>query len=268
MAEDGGRKVEFPVVFFDGEREMDIGYVAIGPEMQYKPFQLMLAQKIGISPNQISIYFVDRNKSPKPPFSEERRRFPVTGKVNFAAICRMKECSFLAVLKRSRKSRNRRMRHIGGVEFGDCAPEKEVLLMTTPEPRMPKDPPVLLRRNHTASLYTHINPLDLDVLNGRLRSLMVQRNYQAAIMKAITESPRSALDPKLIADLFTAEDGVSTRRMSVEEKVTADEKALCEDCCNAAQEGNTTSFHLCINDTVITRFSTRLGPINRPANYP
>ncbi|KAL2463979.1 Uncharacterized protein Fot_51935 [Forsythia ovata] len=123
---DGGGGNAFPVVFFDGEREMNIGSVNIDGTMQYKSFQLMLSHKIGISPNQISIYLVDQKRNSK---FEDRRRIPITGKVNFALISREKDCCFLVVLKRSRKSRNRRV-GMNGLEFADFLPENDY----TPEP--------------------------------------------------------------------------------------------------------------------------------------
>ncbi|KAM3357384.1 hypothetical protein P3S68_020314 [Capsicum galapagoense] len=102
---EGGAGPEFPVVFYDGEREMNIGSIHIYPLLQFKAFQLMLSQRIGISPNQISIYLCDRKINSK---LEDRRRIPVTGKANFGIICREIDCFFLVVLKRSRKSRNRK----------------------------------------------------------------------------------------------------------------------------------------------------------------
>ncbi|KAG6412140.1 hypothetical protein SASPL_124809 [Salvia splendens] len=142
MVDDG----VFPVAFFDGEREMDIGDVRITPAMDYKSFQLILSEMIGISPNQISIYLVNRRRNRKSPFSDDRRRIPVTGKANFAAICRLKECCFLVILKRSRKSRSRRERMIGGGGADFAA------RIAQPEPHL-----VLLRRSQPAPLCDRIS---------------------------------------------------------------------------------------------------------------
>ncbi|KAL1566105.1 hypothetical protein AAHA92_01748 [Salvia divinorum] len=205
MVDDG----VFPVAFFDGEREMDIGGVRIGPAMDYKSLQLMLSEKIGISPNQISIYLVGRRRSRKSPFADDRRRIPVTGKANFAAICRLKECCFLVVLKRSRKSRSRR----GG--GGDFAAR-----IAQPEPRL-----VLLRRSQPAIARPE---------GGGAESRL----------------PRGGLfDPA-----WLAADGGGGRGGAF----------FCEECWSAERDGGTTSFHHCINDAVVTQFTTRLGPINRP----
>lgn len=89
------------VVFFDGERETSIGNVAVYPSLNYKDFLSILSLKIGISPNQFSVYLAD-GKSP--------RKVPVTSKANFSEISREKDCWFLVVLRRSRDSRARRQR--------------------------------------------------------------------------------------------------------------------------------------------------------------
>ncbi|PIN04001.1 hypothetical protein CDL12_23468 [Handroanthus impetiginosus] len=263
MVEGGGGGPAFPVVFFDGEREMNIGDVSINPALEYKPFQLMLSQKIGISPNQISIYLVDRKKNSKSSFSEDRRRIPITGKVNFGSICRQKDCCFLVVLKRSRKSRNRRERMISSVEFADFLPEDE--FPQTPSRPMP-DSLILLRRDQPASFYDQITQSEIDELNGRLQSLRIQaENYQKAMAKGNVNYPELFVDPNLNLDSFPAIDDIhrvnSTKLMMTKNETN---KAFCEECRNAKKDGETASFHHCVNDTVITRFTTRLGPINRP----
>ncbi|KAK4414774.1 hypothetical protein Salat_2584300 [Sesamum alatum] len=270
---EGGGGPAFPVVFFDGEREMNIGDVKINPTLEYKPFQLMLSQKIGISPNQISIYLVDRRNSPKSSFLEDRRRIPITGKVNFGLICRQKDCCFLVVLKRSRKSRNRRERAMNGVEFPDFLTDHE---FSAPSMHTVPENLILLRRNQRVPFYDQITQSELADLNERLQSLRVQReNYQMAMAKGNLSSPNlssgHALDPQLIPHLNM--DSIPkiddwSRVPSPTTVMTNDEtrraKAFCIECANEEKNGSTTSFHPCVNDAVITRLTTRLGPINRP----
>ncbi|KAH6798914.1 hypothetical protein C2S51_035398 [Perilla frutescens var. frutescens] len=234
MVDDAGVSPAFPVSFFDGEREMDIGDVRINPAMDYKSFQLMLSEKIGISPNQISIYLVNRKRSRKSSFSDDRRRIPITGKANFGAICRQKECCFLVVLKRSRKSRSRRERMIGS---GDFARGNE---SSSPAPERL----ILLRRSQPSSFCDRVVQSEVDGLNGQLRELGVRGD---------------AKSPLLIGDSFPAIDSTWLVMKRNEEK-----RGSCEECTHAEKNGGTVSFHPCINDAVITRFTTRLGPINRP----
>lgn len=232
----GGGGPSFPVAFFDGEREMDIGDVRINPAMEYKSFQLMLSGMIGISPNQISIYLVNRKRNRKSQFSDDRRRTPVTGKANFGAICRQKECCFLVILKRSRKSRSRRERTI--TSSGGFACENE----SSPAPVRPvPEQLILLRRSQPASFYHRIARSEVDDLNGRLRRLGVGGDLKS---------------PLLNGGLFPAVD--STWLVT---KKNDGSKVFCEKCTN---NGGAASFHPCINDAVITRFTTGLGPINRP----
>ncbi|KAK6126477.1 hypothetical protein DH2020_039782 [Rehmannia glutinosa] len=260
MVEGGGDGAAFPVVFFDGEREMNIGDVKINPALEYKPFQLMVSRKIGISPNQISIYLVDRKKKPKSPFSEDRRRIPITGKVNFGSLCRQKECCFLVILKRSRKSKNRRDRMINGFGFANFSlengfPPPPVHLMT--------ENLILLQRNQPTPFYDEITPTELDDLthrlkrydlNGRLRSLRGHREkYQMAMAKQYMDSPIFGsdhdLDPNPIVDSFpTNHDSYHVDSTLLVLTENEREKAFCEECWNAEKKGDTTPFHPCVND--------------------
>lgn len=268
---EGGGGPAFPVVFFDGEREMNIGDVKINPTLEYKPFQQMLSQKIGISPNQISIYLVDRKKNPKSPFSEDRRRIPITGKVNFGLICRQKDCCFLVVLKRSRKSRNRRERTINGLEFADFLPENE---FSRPTMHSVPENLILLRRNQQLPFHDQITQSELADLNDRLQSFRVQReNYQMAMAKGNLNSPSFSLDhgldpnpiPNTSMDLVpNIDDWYWVRPGTMMMTNNDTKKAFCEECVKAEKNGSTTSFHPCVNDAVISRFTTRLGPIRRP----
>ncbi|GFP86525.1 hypothetical protein PHJA_000796300 [Phtheirospermum japonicum] len=251
---EGGRGPSFPVVFFDGEREMNIGDVKINPTLEYKPFQLMLSQKIGISPNQISIYLVDRKRNPKAPFTEDRRRIPITGKVNFGLICRQKDCCFLVVLKRSRKSRNRRER-----EFADFLSESN--FSQPPQMRSMPENLVLLRRDQQVPFYDQITQSELADLNDRLQSLRIQReNYQMAMGKGNFDSGHG-MDTDSILRIGDWRAAAPAAAMMMTNNGTR--KVFCEECENAARNGSTTSFHPCVNDAVITRFTPRLGPIER-----
>ncbi|XP_051148344.1 uncharacterized protein LOC127263392 [Andrographis paniculata] len=277
MEEEGGGATAFPVLFYDGERELDIGDVEISPMLEYKPFQQMLSQKIGISPNQISTYLVNRGRNHKSAFAEDRRRFPITGKVNFASICRQRGCSFLVVLKRSRKSRNRRERMLSDAEISDYSPENEF----SPNPAIPVPANlILLRRSPAAPFYDHISQSELDDLNGRLQlrdlngrlqSLWIQNEkYQKAIAKENVNSPnfysKTGFDSNAYLDSFPAIEDLYRVDSTIPATKTEAGKAFCEECWNNAKNNSdTTSFHHCVNDKVITRITTRLPPISRPA---
>ncbi|KAK3226994.1 hypothetical protein Dsin_006856 [Dipteronia sinensis] len=91
----------FPVIFFDGDREINIGNVVVHPSLDYKSLQSTFSRKIGLSPNQFSVFLADRKTS---------RKIPITGKANFSAISREKDCLFLVVMRSSRDSRSRRQK--------------------------------------------------------------------------------------------------------------------------------------------------------------
>lgn len=262
---EGGGGPAFPVVFYDGEREMNIGDVRIYPTLEYKPFQLMLSQKIGISPNQISIYLVDKKKNHKSPFWEERRRIPITGKVNFNLICRQRDCCFLVVLKRSRKSRNRRERTANIIEFGDIH-ENEFF-----PPRIHSVPEnmILLRRNQQLPFYDQITQSELADMSDRLESMRVRGENFRMAMATGNLNPDSS---NFTSDHFF--DSNSVLNLGMDSIPMADDlygfpplttmtnnkikKAFCEECLKEEK------FHHCVNDAVIAPFRTRWGPIRPP----
>lgn len=257
---EGGGSPAFPVVFFDGEKEMNIGEVRVNPTLEYKPFQHMLSQKIGISPNQISIYLVDRRKNPKSPFSEDRRRIPITGKVNFGLICRQKECCFLVVLKRSRKTRNRRERAMGGLEYAELLPGSE---FSRPAMHSLPDNLVLLRRNQQVPYHEQIIQSELTGFNDRLQSLGAQReNYQMAMARGNSTAPyfqSSGMDRG-----HNYDDWNSFHPPKMMMTINDTGKGYCEECVNAKKNGSAPSFHPCVNDAVVIWFTSPVGPICRP----
>ncbi|KZV15639.1 hypothetical protein F511_38639 [Dorcoceras hygrometricum] len=253
---DGAGLTLFAVVFYDGEREMNIGNVQINPALEYKPFQLMLSQMIGISPNQISIYLVDRKKNQALPFTEDRRRIPITGKVNFGLICRQKNCYFLVVLKRSRKSRNRRERIGDIVEYSDCITENQ---FSPPPEHLVPDKLILLRRDQPVQFYDQITQPELSVLNSRLQNLRLQRErYLLAMARGDPNPPNIGSGPDPIRISNPKYFGVPSSMAKSDGA-----KTLCSECVEEKNAG-TPSFHACVRDAVVTRFASRFGPANRP----
>nr|XP_016463125.1 PREDICTED: uncharacterized protein LOC107786187 [Nicotiana tabacum] len=245
---EGGAGPEFPVVFFDGEREMNIGSIRVYPLLEFKAFQLMLSQRIGISPNQISIYLSDRKSSK----FEDRRRIPITGKANFGLIALEKDCFFLVVLKRSRKSRSRKAR----AEFGGFMTENEFPVST---------PPILLRRNQpetnlgfVSPFYDQISQAELENLNDQLQSLKIQKDNNYAMGLA-------QLDPNLMhmSNPYPNSFPRIQDTFPMMTKSSTEKKAICEKC--SGNDGNlkTSTFHHCVNDPVIAGgFRSRFGPVS------
>ncbi|WCJ34199.1 hypothetical protein M5689_015518 [Euphorbia peplus] len=95
-----------PVIFSDGEQESSLGKVSIST-FNFKHFQAAVAEKLGLSSHQFSIYLTNRKN--------RGSRVPVTGKLDFTAVSLTTDCIFLIILKQSRRERRRRTR--GGSEF-------------------------------------------------------------------------------------------------------------------------------------------------------
>ncbi|KAK4371777.1 hypothetical protein RND71_007161 [Anisodus tanguticus] len=238
---EGGAGPEFPVVFFDGEREMNIGSIRVYPMLEFKAFQLMLSQRIGISPNQISIYLCDRKSSK----FEDRRRIPITGKANFGLIAREKDCFFLVVLKRSRKLRNRKA--AAKAEFGGG-------FMT--ENEFPVNNLILLRRTQPEMNLLGFRSPFYDQISPELENLNDNYSVDRYLMHLNNPYPDPDPDPfPRIQDTFP----MMTKNSLMEKKANK-----CVQCKGNNENEKNSGFHHCINDPVIIGgFRSRFGPVRR-----
>eukprot|EP00899_Mesostigma_viride_P001954 jgi/Mesvir1/1175/Mv17672-RA.1 len=98
----------YPVVFNDGEKEMDCGYVGIHNLLTYKRFQSLVSAKTGLGPASFSSVFVCRRSAND---SEKKQKLPINENTNFAIILnqhnpsREKDCHFLVSVRKSKKER-------------------------------------------------------------------------------------------------------------------------------------------------------------------
>lgn len=247
MMENNGNNINdalFPVVFFDGEREIDLGTVLITPSMNFKGFQSVISQKIGISPHQITTYFTPLHQHQH---YHHRRRHPVTNKFNFAAAIPESNSSFfLVVLKRSRRVRRRRPKP---------APEEEEEVFS---PEM--DNFVLLRRNPNPVNFYSGEPEYADYLS---RLMMMKRENERYLMSLNLNSnvySDLSLFPRGNHFGMSSDDGVSSSGGGSENRVV-----FCDVCLNAKMEGKTVSFHWCKNDAVTMMHRSPAGPIGPPS---
>lgn len=244
--------VSFPVVFSDGEREINIGDVLVYPSMEFKNFQSILSQKIGISSHQISI-FLDCPRKARSSM-ETRRRIPVTGKVIFSAILREKDCFFLVVLKRSRRERRRKSRLLHELEEEEESFTPQNIIAPTQKLH-------LLRRNQGAtdqtfsgfvSPYDQIMPLDNSFIgsqfldfNNRLQNLQIQREKYLRSTNSLSISNENY-------------------DFSVTNNRIGRDVIVCEECVKAMTMGKPVPFHWCVYDAVTVGFRSPAGPIARP----
>ena len=254
----GGGVAVFPVAFYDGEREINIGNVRIHPSLDYKTFQSILSQKIGISANQITIYLVEGKRSKFSP--EIHRKILITGKANFSVIAREanKECFFLVVLKRSRRDRRRNKPKQSSVELGEYLPESAFLRPQWPENIL------LLRRNqnqnetdlinsklsdYASPYYNQFAQAELANYNERVHNLLLSReNYVKDV-----SNKQSDLKVQLGLDYFPR----------IEESYKSYNRRLCKDCNN---KDSPAEFHLCVDDQITVGFRSPVGPIAPPYN--
>lgn len=245
----GGGGVSFPVVFFDGERESQIGSVTVYPSMEFKRFQTLLSQKIGISPHQFSVHL----SSP-----ESRRRIPITGKVNFGAISREKNCFFVVVLKRSRRERRRKNHHHHRHDFhyddDDLVlySKANAAAAATDRPPMGRNLPpnvMLLRRDAGIDL-GHRHDQSLSPFSDRIGYEERVLNLQLERERYLMNMGLSGLGPE------PNEAGAAVGRSDV---------VVCEDCVRAKESGEEVGFHWCVYDAVTFGFRSPVGPIARPS---
>ncbi|EPS70429.1 hypothetical protein M569_04334 [Genlisea aurea] len=238
---------EFPLLLFDGERESYVGDITIHPTYEFKPFQFMISGRIGVSPKKFSIYLLDRRTTPTPPFSENRRKIPVTGKVNFGFICNQTGCCFLVVMKRRRQNRCLVVEEAddSSAECDRAADGSNNRIEQQPamQSRMPERLPLQQRHEFMASWQNYL----------------------------ISLSDRSWERRRLNERGFDSLDRRDSRHGSIEAEI-CDAGRLqnsqptvlhCSDCSDS--DADTTSFHCCVNDTIIHGFYKSIfGPISRP----
>ncbi|KAJ0969657.1 hypothetical protein J5N97_022534 [Dioscorea zingiberensis] len=165
----------FPVVFFDGELEVDVGTIYITPSMSFKKLQAAICKRIGVSTHQISTSLVRRRKARASP--DIRRKVPIDDSSDFADIARERDCFILAILRRSRRERRGRARRACIQEMMISSPERTILK---------RNPDLPIRLSDAEGLGFS---LGLCGYANQMVNLQEQRAYHHRY--AIAEKPRS-----------------------------------------------------------------------------
>ncbi|RZS08297.1 hypothetical protein BHM03_00039247 [Ensete ventricosum] len=241
----------FPVVFFDGDREIDIGSILVTPSLGFGKFQAVISQRIGVAPHQISMSLV-RHRNARAS-SDVRRKVPIDETSDLGAIARERDCFVLAVLRRPRRERRGRSRRKNRAGDDGMEGKKEVPEMT------------ILRRNPAGSggLDPPLGGLVPEAMAGmglwdhgtQLRDLQLQREKWLL---------STAMAAALYEPFVVAEDGYAWESRTRAE-VAPPRPAACEACEAARAEGRVPSFHWCVRDAVTFRFRSPVGPIQRPS---
>lgn len=246
----GGASV--PVVFFDGERESDIGSVFVYPTLEFKGFQSIMSRKIGISPHQFSVYLAVGGEGGG---EHQRRKIPITGKFNFAAISREKEDEewfFLVVLKRSRRERRRRTQTQSQREIYE---DEHYASSMSFVQRMSKKVPenvMLLRRNAG---------IESEAFSGFASSFVDRVGFEKRINELHMERERYLMNMGLTRLCLGNEENHSVLS---NEAVIRNGVVVCEECTRADKLGIEIGFHWCVYDAVTFGFKSPAGPIARP----
>ncbi|XP_048559977.1 uncharacterized protein LOC125540408 [Triticum urartu] len=232
------------VVFVDGERSVDLGTVTVQPSLGVRKLQAVVADRVGVAPQQISASLARPRRQRRVPLDE--------GADLAAAVAREGAgCYVLAGLRRSRRDRrggrSRRDRKGAGAGAGPQQP----LLMA---PTMASERTILKRLPSTdlASLAGAASPVaafggwDYE---AQLREL--QRQHEWYMMS--TAAPDPYLLPPLLDDPPAA-------------LWPARPSTPCPDCEAAAALGlREPAFHWCVRDAVTVGFRSPVGPIERPS---
>ncbi|GAB2272121.1 hypothetical protein Dimus_006940 [Dionaea muscipula] len=246
----------YPLVFFDGVTEIELGNVVVSPAMNFKKFQSIVSEKIGISPHQITIYFEKHSPPPPPLLSmKSHRKIPVTSKTNFGSILNEPNCFFRAVLKRSRRARRRRPPNqsipvVGGeedyhgysVNSGNLSPGNFVLLP---------------RNTNWYPLWDH-----LDYAN-RMRILDREQTRYLNLNTGVDSDPSLNYDKH--SNVMESYDGNSASFIGCRDGVICE---FCEGENATTEDDETVAFHWCKYDPVTVGFRSAAGPIARPTRVP
>ncbi|KAG7958345.1 hypothetical protein I3843_10G016900 [Carya illinoinensis] len=77
--------VYFPVVFFEGHSQTNVGEVDFHPSLEFEKFRSVISCKLEIPPRQLSFYILVKHRSRK---SKTLQRIPITRRSDFAAFSR------------------------------------------------------------------------------------------------------------------------------------------------------------------------------------
>ncbi|KAH0471080.1 hypothetical protein IEQ34_000803 [Dendrobium chrysotoxum] len=88
----------FPIIFFNGIKEVDVGNILMSPSISFKIFKRLISLKLGIPARQILTYLVRQNNARSS--MEIRRKVQINELSDFAVIIKERGCFILAVLKR------------------------------------------------------------------------------------------------------------------------------------------------------------------------
>jgi hypothetical protein len=228
------------VVFVDGERTVDLGTVTVQPSLGVRKLQVVVADRVGVAPHQISASLA----RPRRP-----RRVPLDEGTDLAAAVAREGpgCYVLAALRRSRRDRR------GGRSRRDRKAGQGLSPSQQPPLLVPSAEMTILKRLPSTDLASLASPTPFGGWDyeAQLRELQRQREWYLM-------STAAAGDPYLPALL----------QEEREDPLWAPRSSPCPDCEAAAATMRAPAFHWCVRDAVTVGFRSPVGPIERPKKTP
>ncbi|KAK1429277.1 hypothetical protein QVD17_11483 [Tagetes erecta] len=230
--------VEFPVILYNGERQVDLGNIEIHPTTDFHTFRTILKQMTGISHNNLTSYLVESQTSET---QSDRRKLLITSKTDFNVLMREKNAYFLVVLKQSRRERRRRR-------------------MNNPRPWLELSTADLFDYHYNNNnLRTQMDESRIKV-EIWLHGLHMQRMNDMNNVNMMHNFNNYEYDHSHVNGNFAnvTEEYIPLVERSVN-------RGTCEDCDRANERGLKPEFHMCVYDDVVEGFfRSPAGPISRP----
>lgn len=227
-----GENVPLAVVYSDGDKETNVGTVAVGPTLGFKRLLSLLSQKVGISPPQFSVFLANDSSD---------RKIPLTAKFNFAAVPldgSDGDGGYYFLVRRAKRYKK-----------------------SAPSCKNPPENVVLLRREAAAG----------DGVGGDNQTPLtaLRPTFSAPPILDPAEYVRKVSNLCKERELFLMSMGINGEPVRKEVPNSGggggeSGGAVCRQCLKAKRKGIKASFHLCVNDKVVTAFRTTAGPISRP----
>ncbi|BAS91730.1 uncharacterized protein [Oryza sativa Japonica Group] len=236
-----------PVVFVDGDQTVDLGTVTVQPSLGVRKLQAVVADRVGLAPQQILASLARPRRARRVPLEE--------GTDLAAAVAREGSgCYVLAALRRSRRERR----------GGRSRREKKAAAAAAAAgaaPAAPTQERTILKRlpaMDLASLASTPSPAAAAMFGvwdyeAQLQELQRQREWY--LMHTAAADPYFPLAPEREDPPF----------WSAQPLLRQGTPSSCPECEAAAAMMREPGFHWCVRDAVTVGFRSLVGPIERPA---
>ncbi|KAF0908435.1 hypothetical protein E2562_025409 [Oryza meyeriana var. granulata] len=232
-----------PVVFVDGDQSVDLGPVTVQPSLGVRKLQAVVADRVGVAPQQILASLARPRRARRVPLEE--------GTDLAAAVAREGSgCYILAVLRRSRRERR------GGRSRREKKAAAAAAAAATPAATQERTILKRLPPTDLASLASTPSPAGMfGVWDYEAQLQELQRQREWYLMHTAAADPYFPLAPE-------REDPPLWSARPLRQGTSP---SSCPECEAAAAMMREPGFHWCVRDAVTVGFRSPVGPIERPA---